>query len=420
VLGVIGAGVAAVALAALGARTFDWDEATAFVVLFAMSTLAQLWPVHLSVKTKMTVDDLPTFAAAILLGPFASMVIAGGSVLVALRYQRSRMPWYNRAFNVAVTALSTGAAAVTFAVLSRGAAPSFEAPLPIAVAAIARYLIQQSLVDIAVGLQLRHHPFARWWELHRRDLLNQATLYALGGLAAVTAGQQPLALALFAIPMAITLLTMRDSARVRADVRTAILELADLIDLRDPYTHGHSQRVSELAERLARHLSLQPTQVALIRDAARVHDIGKIGTNDMVLLKQGPLTNDEVVEMRKHAEMGHRLLRRLPEFWEGAELVLAHHERHDGKGYPRGLRGDELPLEVSVISVADTYDAMTTDRPYRRALPWVTVRSELLAGRDTQWRGEVVDAFIELMGQERARSAIADPRLARPLESQTA
>ena len=107
--------------------------------------------------------------------------------------------------------------------------------------------------------------------------------------------------------------------------------------------------------------------------------------------------------MHEHAQIGHRLLRRLPEFWEGAELVLAHHERHDGKGYPRGLKGDELPLEVSVISVADTYDAMTTDRPYRKALPWSAVRAEMIKHRDTQWRGSVVDAFIAMIEEQRAR-----------------
>src|SRR5205809_4594618 len=125
--------------------------------------------------------------------------------------------------------------------------------------------------------------------------------------------------------MAIVLLTVRDSANVREQTKSAILELADLIDLRDPYTHGHSQRVAGLAERLARRMRLEYAQVELIRDAARVHDIGKIGTNDMVLLKPGPLTEEYFSKQKPAYEIGHRLLRRLPEFWEGAELVLSHH-----------------------------------------------------------------------------------------------
>jgi putative nucleotidyltransferase with HDIG domain len=197
---------------------------------------------------------------------------------------------------------------------------------------------------------------------------------------------------------------------VREQTKTAILELADLIDLRDPYTHGHSQRVAALAERLARRLRLQYAQVELIHDAARVHDIGKIGTNDLVLLKPGPLTDEEQREMRRHAEIGHRLLRRLPEFWEGAELVLSHHERHDGGGYPRGLKGDELPIEVSVIAVADTYDAMTTDRPYRKGLAWDAVRAELVRQRGKQWREGAVDCFIEMIDEDRRNARVERPQ----------
>jgi HD-GYP domain-containing protein (c-di-GMP phosphodiesterase class II) len=114
--------------------------------------------------------------------------------------------------------------------------------------------------------------------------------------------------------------------------------------------------------------------------------------------------------MRRHTEIGHRLLRRLPEFWEGAELVLSHHERHDGAGYPRGLKGDELPLEVSVISVADTYDAMTTDRPYRKGLAWEVVRAELVRQRGKQWRERPVDSFIEMIDEDRRNARVEQPQ----------
>src|SRR5467141_2381333 len=271
----------------------------------AMAAVAQLWPVHLSVKMKITVDDTATFAAALLLGPFYAMVVAGATTLIALHFRGVRQHWYNRGFNAATATLSTGAAATAF------------------------------LLVAGPGAQVVREPWAI-------------------ALAAIAAQAQPWTLVLFSVPMAIVLFTVRDSARVREQTKSAILELADLIDLRDPYTHGHSQRVAALAERLARRLRLEYSQVELIRDAARVHDIGKIGTNDLILLKPGPLTEEEQKEMRRHAEIGHRLLRRLPEFWEGAELVLSHHERHDGAGYPRGLKGDELAIEVSVISVAAT------------------------------------------------------------------
>jgi HD-GYP domain-containing protein (c-di-GMP phosphodiesterase class II) len=298
--------------------------------------------------------------------------------------------------------LGTGAAAVVYAALHGPTPPAMSGAIAIIAAAATKYALQTVLVDVVVGLQLKRQPFERWWELHQRDVPYQATLFMLGALAAISVGDEPLALILFAVPMGAMLLALRSTARVREQTRNAILELADLIDLRDPYTHGHSQRVATLAERLGRRMKLEATQVALIRDAARVHDIGKIGTNDLVLLKKGPLDDAERAEMQRHVEIGHRLLSHIPEFFEGAELVLAHHERHDGKGYPRGLAGDELPIEVSVISVADSYDAMTTDRPYRRGLPWPAVRAELLRGRGTQWRDRAVDVFVEMIDEERA------------------
>jgi len=409
ILGVIGGAALALALSATAAPLPQYDEALAFVILFAMSTLAVLFPVHFSVKVKMTVDDLPNFAAAILLGPLWAMVIAAGSKMVGWRYRSTRVSWYNRAFNASVTTLGAGAGALVFALLQRPGRPVLEQPIAIILAAAAMYLVQAELIDVVVALQLRRRVFANWWQEHRRDLPNEAALFLLGALAAASAQSQPLALILFAVPMVITLTTLRESAHLREQTREAILELADIIDLRDPYTHGHSQRVAQYAERLARKLNMEATQIGLIRDAARVHDIGKIGTNDNILLKPGPLTPDEMEEMHKHTDIGHRLLKRLPEFWEGAELVLAHHERHDGHGYPRGLRGDELPMEVSVISVADTYDAMTTDRPYRKALPWPVVRAELIKNKDKQWRGGVVDAFIAMVEEQRVRDAVSEP-----------
>src|SRR6266576_1614125 len=343
ILAVLGTALAALPASAAFRGDLRPMDTVLFAVRMARAAVAQLWPVHLSVKMKITVDDTATFAAALLLGPFYAMVLAGGTTLIALHFRGVRQRWYNRGFNAATSVLSTGAAATVF------------------------------LLVAGPGGQVVREPWT---------------------------------LLLSGVPMAVVLLTLRDSARVREQTKTAILELADLIDLRDPYTHGHSQRVANLAERLAKRLKLEYTQVELIRDAARVHDIGKIGTNDLVLLKPGPLTDEEQKEMRRHTEIGHRLLRRLPEFWEGAELVLSHHERHDGTGYPRGLRGDELPLEVSIISVADTNDAMSTDRPYRKGLAWDVVRAELIRQRGKQWRERAVDAFIEMMDQERRAGRI--------------
>ena len=410
ILAVLGTALAALPASAAFRGNLRPTDTVLLALLMVMAAVAQLWPVHLSVKMKITVDDTATFAAALLLGPFYAMVAAGATTLIALHFRGVRQSWYNRGFNAATSALSTGAAATAFLLIAGSGAQVVREPWAIGIAAIAKYLVHSALVDLVVALQVRRNPIGGWWTLHRRLMPYEVALLVLGALAAIAAQAQPWTLVLFGVPMAIVLLTVRDSANVREQTKSAILELADLIDLRDPYTHGHSQRVAALAERLARRMRLEYAQVELIRDAARVHDIGKIGTNDMVLLKPGPLTEEEQREMRRHTEIGHRLLRRLPEFWEGAELVLSHHERHDGAGYPRGLRGDELPVEVSVIAVADTYDAMTTDRPYRKGLAWEAVRAELIRQRGKQWREGAVDSFVEMIDEERRNARVGRPQ----------
>ena len=288
ILAVLGTALAALPASAAFRGDLRPADTVLFAVLMTMAAVAQLWPVHLSVKMKITVDDTATFAAALLLGPFYSMVIAGGTTLIALHFRGVRQRWYNRGFNAATAVLSTGAAAVVFLLVAAPGAQVVREPWAIGLAAIAKYLVNSTLVDVVVALQMRRNPLAGWWTLHRRLLPYEAALLVLGALAGIAAQAQPWTLVLFGVPMAIVLLTVRDSARVREQTKTAILELADLIDLRDPYTHGHSQRVAALAERLARRLRLEYSQVELIHDAARVHDIGKIGTNDLVLLKPGP------------------------------------------------------------------------------------------------------------------------------------
>jgi len=365
--------------------------------LLVATALAQLRPVHIGPKIKVTVEDAPTYAAALTLHPLGALLVAAVGTFLGLRFARPAS-WYNRAFNAAVVTLGTGAATLAYDRLSAGAA-GFD-PYAVVAAAAAKFALESALVDVAVGLQMRRAPFVNWWQTNRSDIAHHVALYGLGFLAAISIDGHPWAIILFLAPVAIVYVALRDVGRLREQTKQAILDLADMIDLRDPYTHGHSQRVAEYADLLARELRLSAAQRELVREAARVHDIGKIGTADQFLLKPDALTPEEQCEMRRHAELGYKLLRRIPEFWAGAELVYAHHERVDGQGYPRGIRADELPFEAAIISVADAYDAMTTDRPYRRAMSWSRVRAELDAGRGTQWDARVANAFTAMIERE--------------------
>jgi putative nucleotidyltransferase with HDIG domain len=372
----------------------DWVTAP---VLFGLAWGAQRYPIHLGPKLKVTVEDGATFAAALVLSPLVAMIVAGGSSLLATRFD-GRTPLYDRLFNASAALLAIGGASATYQLLGDDPLVANNA-LAVLAAAAAAYLVRTELVDGAIALQLRRPLFAAWWLDHRRDMAQLATLFALGTLAAMTAQGQPWAYLLFVAPTALILVSFRETIRLRSQTRNAILKVADLIDARDAYTFGHSQRVAEYAEQLAQRLRMASTQIELVREAARLHDVGKIRTEDRILHKDGPLTATEAEEMHRHCEEGYDFLKQLPEFWEGAELVRLHHERYDGQGYPRGLGGDALPLEASVIAVADAWDAMTSDRPYRKALGHDAACAELRRCRGTQWDPRIVDAFIDLVSE---------------------
>jgi putative nucleotidyltransferase with HDIG domain len=169
------------------------------------------------------------------------------------------------------------------------------------------------------------------------------------------------------------------------------------IDGRDAYTAGHSKAVAEYSRDIASELGLPREEVQRIHLCGLVHDIGKIGLPAGLLEKPGPLTLDERRQMELHSEIGERILRNVDDYAEIADVVRSHHERIDGMGYPDGIEGDEIPLLARIIGVADAYDAMTSDRPYREALPSRVARMRLAQAVGTQFDTGVVAAFEAIL-----------------------
>jgi diguanylate cyclase (GGDEF)-like protein/putative nucleotidyltransferase with HDIG domain len=190
----------------------------------------------------------------------------------------------------------------------------------------------------------------------------------------------------------------------------AAMLLAETLDMRDVGTARHSQTVGRYAELIARRLGLGEAQVERVRAAGVLHDIGKLGVADAVLKKPGALTDEEWAEMRRHPELGARILDHA-NLRDISGWVLAHHERIDGRGYPHGLAGADIPLEARILAVADAYEAMTADRAYRAALGHGAAQEELRAGAGTQFDPEVVEAFLAVLapGAPRARRTIGAP-----------
>jgi len=183
----------------------------------------------------------------------------------------------------------------------------------------------------------------------------------------------------------------REQAEFIANVVRA---LVSAIDAKDPYTSGHSDRVSRVAVRIALEMRCGPKMLNTIYMAGLLHDIGKIGIDDNVLRKAGRLTEQEFEHIKLHPEMGYRILADLKQLADVLPAVLHHHEQWDGGGYPHGLKGEETPLIARIMAVADAYDAMTSDRPYRKGMDDAKVEQIFRAGAGQQWDAKVVDAYL--------------------------
>jgi response regulator RpfG family c-di-GMP phosphodiesterase len=172
--------------------------------------------------------------------------------------------------------------------------------------------------------------------------------------------------------------------------------LSATLDLRDNETAGHSRRVTRYCLEIAKALGCSSKQLKTIARKSLLHDIGKIGIPDAILLKPGKLTEEERAIMETHVRIGYELVCSIAFLAGSAEIVLSHHERYDGTGYPQGLVGDEIPLSARMFSVADTLDAMTSDRPYRRALPYSAAREEIIRESGRQFDPKVVKGFLAI------------------------
>jgi putative nucleotidyltransferase with HDIG domain len=172
--------------------------------------------------------------------------------------------------------------------------------------------------------------------------------------------------------------------------------LGDALDLKDTETEGHSRRVTAYTIALARAMQLPPQEIRTMARGAFLHDVGKMAIPDAILLKPGRLTLDEQTTMREHCERGYQMLRKIPYLREAAEIVYSHQEHFNGSGYPRGLRGEEIPLGARIFAVADALDAITSDRPYRSATSFATARKEIRKNTGTQFDPRVVDVFLSM------------------------
>lgn len=215
-----------------------------------------------------------------------------------------------------------------------------------------------------------------------------AIIHSKYGMFAVALFFGPLLLARFSYKLYIDMKKMYSET---------ILTLSNAIDAKDQYTSGHSHRVAEYAIEISKRMGFNQSRIDKIRTVAILHDIGKIGIDDNILNKPGKLEEIEFVEIKKHPEIGANILAQVTNLSEVAKIIKHHHERYDGTGYPEGIGKDMVPIESYIISVSDAYDAMTTDRPYRRAIDNNVAIQIIISESGKQFNPIVVKAFLQYM-----------------------
>lgn len=190
--------------------------------------------------------------------------------------------------------------------------------------------------------------------------------------------------------------------KVKEDTLELTTSLANALDSRDPYTLNHSKNVARYAIQIAEKMKLSKEYCAIVHKGALLHDIGKIGIPEHILMKNGKLTNEEYEVIKTHPTIGYNMIKHVADFHQNGvlDIVLYHHERYDGKGYPAGLRGNQIPLFARIVAVADTFDAMTTRRVYREELHLDYTLNEIRRNKGTQFDPEIVDVFLHLFEKQ--------------------
>jgi putative nucleotidyltransferase with HDIG domain len=374
-------------------------------------------------ETSVSIAAVSDVAIALLFGPAGAAL---SSPLVTLS-TNSGGAWYKRLFNVGSDVLVNVATALIAWGLMGGAFRTDAWSIPIVVvAAVAYYALNASSVTVAVSLATRT-PLMDVWREKFEWLLPHYAVFGLLGLALAVAynGLGYFGLLAFVAPPLMLRFTIKQyvdktaqnveelnkrnrelqkanhdilgmAEQLRQTYDGTLEALVSALDARDRETKGHSLRVAKYMMEIAFHMGVQPGTEEWVdmQRGGLLHDIGKIGVSDSILHKPDKLTEEEWVDMRRHPKIGYDMLKDISFLSGAAKIVLAHHERFDGKGYPRGLATDEIPIGARIFVLADTFDAMTSDRPYRRALSVEASREEIIRCSGTQFDPRCVQAFL--------------------------
>jgi putative nucleotidyltransferase with HDIG domain len=393
-------------VAALWLAGYRLPHVWALVVLGAIAAAAERQTVAINERTEMSVAFLPLVFSAVVFGPLGGFAV--GVLSTALDLPKSPLKW-----SVYTPIRGLTAAAAGLAVAKVVPQPDHLGPYLLAsLVGSLVFVAADGFFSTATAFVRGNDPVAHLQAIASLAWLTVPLYVPVLTLFVYAYHTYSLELVLvFFIP---TLAAQRllhlyrqekeathrlasANDRLRRASLSFATALVATLDARDQYTAGHSAAVAIYARDIAKRIGLSEEQQELVHLCGLVHDIGKIGLPAGLLEKPGPLTLEERRQMEQHSEIGERILRNVDDYSEIADVVRSHHERIDGMGYPDGISGDEIPLLARIIGVADAYDAMTSDRPYREALPSRVARMRLAQAVGTQFDTAVVAAFEAIL-----------------------
>jgi diguanylate cyclase (GGDEF)-like protein len=384
------------------------------LLLYAgLTLLAEQFAIENTGQGKVSVSIVPILAAAYLYHEVAILVTALAAVTsLALRVRRFSHRMYFNFGTILLAAQGTHLIFHRFAGTTLDPTAISRLIFPAAVAGLIYHLINQILLCTIRGLDEQRLPWQIWYTEYRWLWPHYAVL---GSLALVVAlGHQafgPIGVIALMAPVAMMHLAIKQyldhtrayvnqlsqmNERLGEACEATLLALSAALDTRDDETEAHSQRVCRYTKIIGERLGVPADELAEIVRGALLHDLGKIGVPDSILLKPGTLTDEEAALVRKHPEIGYNMLASIPFLAKAAEIVLHHHEAYDGSGYPSGLAGNNIPLGARIFAVADAFDAITTARPYRKALSPAIACAEIGRCSGTQFDPQIVAAFLTI------------------------
>ena len=414
-------------LLAAGLPYAHFHQPLLFAALLGLSSATAALKVTLPLTTSgstMSVSYAVDFASLLLIGPHETMLVAAGSAFCQCQLNtKESNPFYRTLFSMASLIITVqGAGAASYWLGNADAADPITAiARPLLGAATIYFLLNTGLVATAIALSSRENVATTW----QTNFLWSAPSYFVGalvaalgatlvrdagyGLAALTFAPLYLVYRTYKVYMG-RIEDQQRHVRQTSDLHLATIEaLARAIDAKDQATQSHIRRVQVYAAGLAKAVGLAPSDIQGVKTAALLHDIGKLAVPEHILSKPGPLTQEEFQKVRIHPQVGAEIIAAVPFPYPVAPLILCHHERWDGKGYPQGLAAEDIPIGARVLTIVDYYDAVTTERPYHKGLSHDSAISLLKYEAGRALDPKLVEQFIELLPKLLAEAEAVEP-----------